>query len=201
MAHGIDCFSQGGGPADAPDGPAGGASTLTRRDPRRPVFPDRVQRVFAADAPNRLWVADLTQHSTEEVWLYLATVLDAFSREVVGRAMGERPTAELVIDTRPSGIDGPVGSWSIPPTAAPSTPPWPSAAASRPPGSWAPWARWAMPWTSPSYQACWPTDSRARAFYGNTGTSRTASPRRAFASVAVPVLGPGSVGPFPVPLG
>ncbi|WP_324717993.1 IS3 family transposase [Carboxydochorda subterranea] len=71
---------------------------LTRRDPRRPVFPDRVQRVFAADAPNRLWVADLTQHPTDEGWLYLATVLDAFSRRVVGWAMGERPTAELAID-------------------------------------------------------------------------------------------------------
>lgn len=71
---------------------------LTRRDPRRPVFPDRVRRVFTVDAPDRLWVADLTQHATGEGWLYLATVLDAFSRRVVGWAMGERPTAELVID-------------------------------------------------------------------------------------------------------
>ncbi|MBX6378290.1 MAG: IS3 family transposase [Clostridia bacterium] len=71
---------------------------ITRRDPRRPVFPDRVQRVFAADAPDRLWVADRTQHPTGEGWLYLATVLDAFSRKVVGWAMGERPTAELVIE-------------------------------------------------------------------------------------------------------
>ncbi len=74
------------------------ARGITRRDPRRPVFPDRVQRAFAADAPDRLWVADLTQHPTGEGWLYLATVIDAFSRRVVGWAMGERPTAELAID-------------------------------------------------------------------------------------------------------
>ncbi|WP_324717959.1 IS3 family transposase [Carboxydochorda subterranea] len=55
-------------------------------------------RAFTADAPSRLWVADLTQHPTDEGWLYLATVLDAFSRRVVGWAMAERATAELVID-------------------------------------------------------------------------------------------------------
>ncbi len=37
---------------------------ITRRDPRRPLFPDRVQRDFTPKAPNRLWVADLTQHPT-----------------------------------------------------------------------------------------------------------------------------------------
>ena len=58
---------------------------LTRRDSRRPVFPDRAQRAFAAAAPNRLWVADLARHPTYEGWLYLATVIDdAFSRRVVG---------------------------------------------------------------------------------------------------------------------
>ena len=71
---------------------------LTRRDPRWPVFPDRGPRVFAADAPNRLWVADLTQHRTGEGWLYLAAVVDAFSRRVVRWAMAERTTAKLVID-------------------------------------------------------------------------------------------------------
>jgi len=70
----------------------------TRRDPRRPVYPDRLHRQFVPDAPNRVWVADLTQHRTEEGWLYLATVADAFSRAVVGWAMGERPVAELVVD-------------------------------------------------------------------------------------------------------
>ncbi|QIA27781.1 IS3 family transposase [Thermaerobacter sp. PB12/4term] len=71
---------------------------ITLRDPRRPVYPDRLGRQFVPDAPNRVWVADLTQHRTEEGWLYLATVVDAFSRAVVGWAMGNRPVAELVVD-------------------------------------------------------------------------------------------------------
>jgi len=69
----------------------------TRRDAARAPYPDLVQRVFAASAPNQLWVADLTQHRTAEGWLYLAVVIDAFSRKVVGWAMGERPVTELVL--------------------------------------------------------------------------------------------------------
>lgn len=68
--------------------------------PRRPGFPDRVKRVFSAAAPNGLWVAGLTQHPSEEGWSYLATVIDTFSRRVVGWAMGERPTAALVVDAK-----------------------------------------------------------------------------------------------------
>lgn len=45
-----------------------------------------------------MWVANLTQHRTEEGWLYLATVVDAFSRAVVGWAMGDRPIGALVVD-------------------------------------------------------------------------------------------------------
>ena len=70
----------------------------TRRDSRRPAYPDRLGRRFVADAPNRVWVADLTQHATGEGWLYVAVVLDVFSRMVVGWAMGERPVAGLVVD-------------------------------------------------------------------------------------------------------
>lgn len=70
----------------------------TRRDPARQPHPDLVRRVFTPTEPNRLWVADLTQHATVEGWLYTAAVLDVFSRLVVGWAMGERPVAELVVD-------------------------------------------------------------------------------------------------------
>ncbi len=56
---------------------------------------DLVNRRYTADAPNRLWVADLTQHPTDEGWLYLAIVVDVFSRRVVGWSMGERATADL----------------------------------------------------------------------------------------------------------
>ena len=70
----------------------------TRRDPRRPLFPDQVQRNFTPPAPNRLWVADLTQHRTAEGWLYAAVVLDAFSRRVIGWALDARPLTELAVN-------------------------------------------------------------------------------------------------------
>lgn len=69
----------------------------TRRNERQEPRPDLVRRDFTASGPNRLWVADLTQHMTGEGWLYLATVLDVFSRRVVGWAMGARAEAELVL--------------------------------------------------------------------------------------------------------
>ncbi|MEW6546782.1 MAG: IS3 family transposase [Bacillota bacterium] len=62
------------------------------------VYPDLVKRSFTATAPDQLWVADLTQHGTDEGWLYLATVMDVFSRRVVGWAMGDRPAVDLVLD-------------------------------------------------------------------------------------------------------
>jgi len=70
----------------------------TRRDPSRSGYPDLVLRGFTATAPNQLWVADITQHATAEGWLYFAPVIDVFSRRVVGWSMGERPTADLVVD-------------------------------------------------------------------------------------------------------
>ena len=69
----------------------------TKRDPTRSSYADRVQREFTSDTPDRLWVADITQHPTEEGWLYLAVVIDAFSRKVVGWSMAEHLQAELVI--------------------------------------------------------------------------------------------------------
>lgn len=70
----------------------------TRRDPSREAYPDLVHREFTAAAPDQLWVGDLTQHPTDEGWLYLAVVIDAFSRMVVGWAMGNRAVADLVVD-------------------------------------------------------------------------------------------------------
>ena len=62
---------------------------------------DRVQRAFApaeAGGPDRLWFADITYVATLEGWLYLAVVLDAFSRKVVGWAMADHLRTELVAD-------------------------------------------------------------------------------------------------------
>lgn len=70
----------------------------TRRNPADRPADDLVQRRFTVDAPNRLWCADVTQHRTGEGWLYLAVVLDAFSRRVIGWAMADHLRAELVVD-------------------------------------------------------------------------------------------------------
>ncbi|CAA9580507.1 MAG: Mobile element protein [uncultured Truepera sp.] len=69
----------------------------TRRDPARPSYSDLVQRSFTPSTPDRLWVADITQHKTGEGWLYLAVVIDAYSRKVVGWSMAEHLRAKLVI--------------------------------------------------------------------------------------------------------
>lgn len=60
---------------------------------------DHVAGEFAHDAPNRVWVADVTQHRTGEGWLYLAVVIDLFQRKVVGWAMDDRLDTELVLAT------------------------------------------------------------------------------------------------------
>ena len=69
-----------------------------RRKETGPVAPDLVQRQFVADRPNKLWVADITQHKTAEGWLYISVVIDVFARRVIGWSMGERATAALVVE-------------------------------------------------------------------------------------------------------
>ncbi len=61
-----------------------------------PVAPNSLDRRFTVTSPNRSWVTDITYVPTQEGWLYLAVVLDLFSRRVVGWAMSERMTAQLV---------------------------------------------------------------------------------------------------------
>ena len=74
------------------------AFTLTtERNPRQRPAPDLVDRQFRADGRDQLWVADMTYIPTWTGFVYLAIVLDAFSRKVVGWAMGQRMTADLVI--------------------------------------------------------------------------------------------------------
>jgi putative transposase len=69
----------------------------TRRDPAAEPAPDLVRRAFTASAPNRLWVADITYVPTWGGFLYLAVVLDAFSRRVVGWSMAEDLRTALVV--------------------------------------------------------------------------------------------------------
>lgn len=71
----------------------------TTRQAREAIAaPDLVKRDFTASRANQLWVADMTYVRTGEGWLYLATVLDAWSRRIVGWAMGETLRTELVVE-------------------------------------------------------------------------------------------------------
>lgn len=70
--------------------------TTVRAPDARPA-PDLVERQFRAAAPNRLWVADITYIPTWAGFLYLAVVLDVFSRRVVGWAMASHLRSELVV--------------------------------------------------------------------------------------------------------
>ena len=72
--------------------------TTTVRDKRVRPANDLVDRNFYADAPNVLWVADITYVPTWAGFLYLSVVMDAFSRKIIGWAMGHNLKAQLVID-------------------------------------------------------------------------------------------------------
>jgi putative transposase len=72
-------------------------TVTTERDRRQRPAPDLVNRQFRAEGPDQLWVADMTYIPTWMGFLYLAVVIDAFSRKVVGWSMGEQMTADLVI--------------------------------------------------------------------------------------------------------
>lgn len=74
-----------------------GVRTTFRDNRVRPAC-DLVDRNFYADAPDTLWVADITYVPTWAGFLYLAVVLDAFSRRIVGWAMGHDLKAQLVLD-------------------------------------------------------------------------------------------------------
>jgi len=69
---------------------------MTRAGAPEQWVPDLVERQFVADRPNALWVADVTYVPTAEGFLYLAIVLDVFSRLIVGWAMAARLSSELV---------------------------------------------------------------------------------------------------------
>jgi putative transposase len=74
-----------------------GPATTRRAERVRPA-PDLVERRFTADGPNRLWVADITGVPTAAGLLYLAVVVDVFSRRVVGWSMSTDLRSQLVLD-------------------------------------------------------------------------------------------------------
>ena len=62
------------------------------------VAPNHLQRQFTVAGPNQSWVTDITYIRTHEGWLYLAVVVDLFSRQVVGWSMGSRIDTQLALD-------------------------------------------------------------------------------------------------------
>jgi putative transposase len=70
----------------------------TRRDPRATLSDDLVDRNFSVDRTDALWVGDVTEHGTAEGKVYLAMVIDAFSRRVIGWSIADHLRSELVVD-------------------------------------------------------------------------------------------------------
>ena len=70
----------------------------TRRDPDATSSDDLVSREFSPDGADRLWVADVTEHPTGQGKVYLAVVVDAWSRRVIGWSIADHMRAELVVD-------------------------------------------------------------------------------------------------------
>jgi len=77
----------------------------TRREPGAEPAPDLVQRDFKAEGPDQLWVADITYIHTWSGFLYLAVVMDAWSRRIVGWSMANHLRSELVLDALGMAID------------------------------------------------------------------------------------------------
>ncbi len=71
---------------------------LTKQDKKAPAFPDLLKRDFTAPAPKVTWCGDITEIPTDEGKLYLASVLDLFSRKLLACPTSEHPDAELCCD-------------------------------------------------------------------------------------------------------
>ncbi|WP_407225743.1 IS3 family transposase [Enterobacter hormaechei] len=73
-------------------------SPRTRKGEASIVSPNRLQRQFNPDAPDERWVTDITYIRTHEGWLYLAVVVDLFSRKIIGWSMQSRMTKDIVLN-------------------------------------------------------------------------------------------------------
>lgn len=70
----------------------------TRRDPAHTPAADLVERDFSAEAPDELWLTDVTYVATDEGWLYLCSILDVFSRRLLGWSIADHLRTELCLD-------------------------------------------------------------------------------------------------------
>ena len=88
----------------------------TGRDPDATPADDLVCRNFEVEGPNKLWVSDITEHPTAAGKVYIAVVLDAWSRRVIGWSIADHIRSELVVDAlqmaiwrrQPSATEGTV---------------------------------------------------------------------------------------------
>ena len=65
----------------------------------KPIYENKLERQFNVEQPNQAWVSDITYIATQEGWLYLAVVIDLFSRKIIGWAMSSRMQAVLISDS------------------------------------------------------------------------------------------------------
>ncbi len=77
----------------------------TNSDHKRPVAPNLLDRKFDVEQPDTVWAGDITYIWTQEGWLYLAVILDLFSRRVVGWAMSNRIDTQLALDAMTMALD------------------------------------------------------------------------------------------------
>jgi transposase InsO family protein len=71
--------------------------STTKRNKAHPAAPNLLKRDFATDRPDQKWLSDITYIPTLEGWLYLAAILDLYTRRIVGWAMSDRMTSDLTI--------------------------------------------------------------------------------------------------------
>jgi putative transposase len=115
----------------------------TVRDQAAVPSSDLVNRKFVADRPDALWLTDITQHRSDEGWVYCAVVMDVYARRVVGWSIADHLRSELVVDA----LD--MAGWRRKPLAGNTivhsdhgnTPPGPSGTGCVRPGCSVRWAR------------------------------------------------------------
>ncbi|OZV76738.1 hypothetical protein CA850_26340 [Micromonospora echinospora] len=118
-----------------------------------PVHDDLVQRDFTADGPNRLWLADITEHHTAEGKLYLCAIKDAWSHRIVGYSIDSRMKSRLAVTAldnaaaRRAGLDGCILHTDADPNSDPGSSSEPSTATTWPDR----WAAPAPPATTPPW--------------------------------------------------
>src|SRR3954466_7671706 len=130
-----------------------------RRSVSTATAPDRVERDFTAAAPNELWVADISYLRSWEGFVYLAIVVDAFSRKVVGWAMADHLRTELVLDAVGMAITTrkpPAGTAHHTDRGSQGTPPTGSGRRCAPPSCWPQWGGSVRHSTTPWPSRCSP---------------------------------------------